>query len=45
MDLALCRPSGTLNFEVAPVFFENLCIPVLQNSLLLIRAVYLQNPI
>lgn len=31
--LALCHPSGTLNFEVPSIVLENLCIPGLKHLL------------
>ena len=27
MEFILCHPSGTWNFDVAPRFLENVCIP------------------
>ena len=30
MELLLYHPSGTYNFEMAPRFLENLCIPVVE---------------
>jgi hypothetical protein len=32
MEFTSCRPSGSLNFEVAPEFLEILCTPVLKCS-------------